>query len=332
MGFFAKLFGRKTSVKKVKQQKTQAQKAKYAEDYFSVDTGASHGVAAHLLPSPIATQAAHHVLQEKMQGIAQLPNVWNELQQAITRGDSSKGIAKIVRHDPGLTAEILKVANSAGFGSQKEISDISQAVVRLGSQAVRAVAIKYCTSDLTKQWRTPFSIQRLWKHAMAVSMLSTITAEYIPGCDRGVATTLGLLHDIGRTGLNSLSTMPFHYKPDVDRGFLNYEYEHFDCTHIEAGVLLAQQWNLPEVLQEGIRFHHHPALGAMDTIPESVCREVLAVYLADYLSIHFDFQGGNPHLVEPHPSFAPLLQHPLNDIAHDSRVSKELWRIQAIDM
>ncbi len=332
MGFFAKLFGRKTSVKKVKQQKTRVQEEKYAEDYFSVDTGASHGVAAHLLPPPVATQAAHHILKEKMQNLAQLPSVWNELQQAITRGDSSNGIAKIVRHDPGLTAEILKVANSAGFGSQKEISDISQAVVRLGSQAVRAVAIKYCTSDMNKQWRTPFSVQGLWKHAMAVSMLSTITAEYIPGCDRGVASTLGLLHDIGRIGLNSLGEMPFRDQADVDGGFLNYEYEHFGCTHIEAGVLLAQQWNLPEVLQEGIRFHHHPGLGAVDAVPEQVCREVLAVYLADYLSIHFDVQGGNPHVVEPHPSFAALLQHPLNDIAHDSRVSKELWRIQAMGM
>jgi len=166
---------------------------------------------------------------------------------------------------------------------------------------------------------------------MAVSALSTVTARYIPGCDAGIASTLGLLHDIGRIGLNSICQTPFHYPPEPDEGFLAYEKEHFGCTHVDAGVLLAKHWKLPETLQQGIRFHHQPGLGDIESVPKEIRKEVLAVYLADFLAIHFGFAGGNKLLVEPHPSFAALLKTCLNKVAHDKAVSKELWRIKTIE-
>jgi len=300
-------------------------------DYFIVDTGTSHGIPSQLIPAP---QASDHVLQafkQHIQNVPALPAVWGELQQAINRGDSAKDIAHIVRQDQGLTTEVLKAANSKGFANKREINDIGQAIVHLGFQAVRGIATQYGTANFSQQWCSPFSIQKLWKHSMAVSALTNITAKHIKGCNIGVASTLGLLHDIGRLGLNSICQTPFHDSPKSEQGFLIYEHEHFECTHVDAGVLLAQHWGLPEVLQQGIQYHHHPALGDIETIPEHIRKEVFAVYLADFLAIHFDIAGGNKLLVEPHQSFAPLLQASLNTIAHDPHVNKELWRIQCID-
>jgi len=72
-------------------------------------------------------------------------------------------------------------------------------------------------------------------------------------------------------------------------------------------------------------------LGDIESVPKEIRKEVLAVYLADFLAIHFDFAGGNKLLVQPHPSFAPLLKTCLNKVAHDKAVSKELWRIKTIE-
>ena len=340
MGFFSWLFGKKKSVSApVRRAKDSATVSKVAStavvepepDYFVVDTGTSHGTSATQHWPESMPQEVLLTFREQLKSVPALPTVWGEIQQAIGRGDSGKDIARIVRHDQGLATEILKAANSAGFGGEKKINDIGQAIVRLGFQAVRGIATHYCTANFSKQWLTPFSIQALWKHSMAVSALSSITAKYIPGCHAGVASTLGLLHDIGRLGLNSIRQTPFHYPPESDKGFLVYEYEHFGCTHIETGLLLAQHWDLPESLQQGIRFHHQPGLDDMSVIPESIRKEVLAVYLADYLAIHFGFSGGNKQLVEPHPSFASLMKSDLNTIAHDPLISKELWRIKVIE-
>lgn len=323
---------KKTPEKKIERTHSQAETARVpAERPFDINMKRSCGEAA-VLKAPTPAQAA--VLKHfsaHIQDIPALPTVWTEIQNAIKRDAPAKDIARIVRQDQGLATEVLKIANSVALGSEKEINDLGQAIVRLGYQAVRGIATNYCTSDFSKRWDSPFSIQQLWRHSMAVSVLSTMTARYIPGCNAGVATTLGLLHDIGRIGLNSLCPAAFQDKPNLEEGFLVYERAHFGCTHVDAGVLLAKHWNLPEALQQGIAYHHHPALGAMEAIPKDIRKEVLAVYLADFLAIHFGFSGGNKLLVEPHPSFAPLVKASLNDIAQDKMISKELLRIKAID-
>jgi len=334
MGIFGWLFGDKRKVsKKIGTTSDQQPAPKNADftDYFMINTGASHGIPSQLIQAPETSKEVLETFQQHIQNVPALPTIWSEIQQAIGRGDSAKHIAKIVRQDQGLATEVLKAANSKGFANKREINDIGQAIVHLGFQAVRGIATHYGTASFSQEWRTPFSIQKLWKHSMAVSTLSNITAKYIPGCHAGAASTLGLLHDIGRLGLNSICQTPFHYPPESEQGFLIYEHEHFECNHIDAGVLLAKHWQLPEVLQQGIEYHHHPGLGHMENIPEHIRKEVLAVYLADFLAIHFDISGGNKLLVEPHKSFAPLLKSNLNSIAHDSHISKELWRIQTID-
>jgi len=334
MGVFDWLFGGKKKVSK-KENAASIQQPKRQDvdftDYFVVNTGVSHGIPSQLIQAPKTSKEVLETFQQHIQNVPALPAVWNEIQQSIARGDSAKHMAQIVRQDQGLATEVLKAPNSKGFANKREINDIGQAIVHLGFQAVRGIATNYGTASFSQEWRTPFSIQKLWKHSMAVSALTSITAKYIPGCNAGAASTLGLLHDIGRLGLNSMCQIPFHYPPKSEQGFLMYEHEHFECTHVDAGVLLAKHWQLPEGLQQGIEYHHHPGLGHMENIPEHIRKEVFAVYLADFLAIHFDISGGNKLLVEPHESFAPLLQVNLNSIAHDSHISKELWRIQSID-
>jgi len=321
--------------KKKGKNKTTDQKTNKASinlaHFFDVHTGKCYGIEAEAHAPEKASAEVLQKFSEHLNDIPSLPPVWNEVQQAIERGDSARRVTKIIAQDPGLTTEILKAANSKGLENKKEITDVNQAIVRLGFQAIRGIVIHYCTASFSNRWKTPFSIQPLWKHAMAVSTLSTITGKFIAGCDIGTASTLGLLHDIGRIGLNSICQDPFHYPPEPEVGFLAYEYEHFACTHVEAGVLLAKHWHLPTKLQQGIEFHHHPGLGDISNVPENIRKEVLAVYLADYLAIHFGFDGGNKLLVKPDPSFAPILKASLNKIAHQKAVSKELWRIQAID-
>jgi len=324
-------FGKNDDQQHKKQQATTSQTATPAIDIFDVDTGKCDGIPA-TLPEPIpAEEATLEAFREHIQDVQALPAIWSEIQESLDSGDSVRFVANIIRKDQGLATVVLKAVNSKDFDNDKEINDINRAIVLLGFQALRGIVINYCTGDFSHRWRTPFNIQLMWKHSMAVSTLSVIVAKHIRGCDVGLASTLGLLHDIGRLGLNSICQERFRYPPDPEEGFLSFEREHFGCTHVEAGILLAKHWKLPSAVHQGIRFHHHPGYGDIDSIPDDIRSEVLAVYLADFLAIHFGFNGGNKLLVKPHDSFASMLKAPLNKIAHVKAVSKELWRIHAID-
>jgi len=323
--------GKKKNIPHQKQQSTTSRAAVSAAEIFHVDTGVCHGIPANLTkPDPPREGILEH-FRDHMKDIPSLPTIWSETQESLDRGASACFVADIIRKYEGLATAVLKAVNSKNFNNDKEIDDINQAIVRLGFPALRGIVVNYCTGNLSNRWRSPFSIQSLWKHSMAVSTLSTIVAKYIRGCDAGLASTIGLLHDIGRLGLNSICQDRFRYPPVPEEGFLSFEREHFGCTHVEAGILIAECWRLPSTVQQGIRFHHHPGLGDINAIPDDIREEVLAVYLADFLAIHFGFGGGNKLLVKPHASFAPMLREPLNKIAHVKAVSKELWRIYAID-
>jgi len=127
MGFFSWLFGKKKSVSSpVRRAKDSAAVSKEAStavvqpDYFVVDTGTSHGTSAMQHWPEAMPQEVLLTFREQLKSVPALPTVWGEIQQAIGRGDSGKDIARIVRHDQGLATEILKAANSAGFGSEKK--------------------------------------------------------------------------------------------------------------------------------------------------------------------------------------------------------------------
>ena len=146
-------FGRKKSPAK---KSKEAQTRTFSATYFEVDTGKCYGIPAILSQPAEAQQTVMESFAKHLANIPSLPPVWSEIQTSIKRGDSAKKIASTIRRDQGLATEILKAANSAGFNNEKEISDLGQAIVRIGFQAVRGIATHYCTADFSRRWKSPF--------------------------------------------------------------------------------------------------------------------------------------------------------------------------------
>jgi len=247
-----------------KRQKTVSQPVASVEQTvleapFFLDLKEGRGVAASAFAPVEPKEEALQIFRDNVQQIQPISPIWGEIQQAIEQGLAVGKVAQIVKSDAGLTTEVLKAANSKDFDLEVQINDVGQAIVRLGFHAVRGIVSSYCLASVTGKWRMPFQTGRLWKHAMAVSILASVVAKYIPGCNHGVASTLGLLHDIGRMGLNVITQAQFKREPSSEEGFLAFEHEHFGCNHIDTGVMLAKHWYLPTNIQMGIQFHHHPS-------------------------------------------------------------------------
>jgi len=173
-------------------------------------------------------------------------------------------VVQVISFDPGLTANILKLANSSYFGCAYKISTLREAVVRLGSANIfKLVTASVANIALSKPMRGyRLEAGQLWDHSVSVA----VAAEYMAGILRTqnapLAFTAGLLHDLGKIILDEFFT------PDVvmvnkklqAAGMTppEIEKEVFGITHAEAGARLLSSWNIPSVLVDAVWWHHAP--------------------------------------------------------------------------
>ena len=183
------------------------------------------------------------------------------------------------------------MANSALFGVAKEIKTVQNAVVILGLDFIKALAVTVGMRSYVKSaMRIPI-LRSCWHHSVATALLSRelATASRASGDE---AYTAGLLHDIGRIGLmasyppayaNMLS-VSYEYSFDV----MEFERDLFDIDHCEAGAWLAEEWGLPKTIALVAQHHHEEPVPHKVDILNFVA---LGCRLADTLG--FSVTGGS---------------------------------------
>jgi len=288
------------------------------------------GFTQHVL-QPAEGSSARLTLYERSISALPLPPVlWSAFQRACQEGASNHQLGDIIKGDPVLSAAILRTANTAGL-VLVEINDIAHAISRLGHSMVRSVVARHAFASPCSN-HSVYDPKLLWRHGMAVSALAEVVAAYIPACNADEASTLGLFHDVGRMGFNLITEFKQPAELDAAQGHLVYEYDQFACTHIDLGMLLADHWQLPEKIKQGIVYHHHPAYAEADAVPTEVRAEVLAVYIADMIAVQAGCAAGDSAVVLPHASFTALFpDSSLQEICNAKKVRRELAMIQAME-
>jgi len=302
-----------------------------AENPFVIEAVCPDLILEQLQPAA-APDSRLSLYQKSIHSLPMPPALWDAFQRACSKGASSHQLGEIIKDDPVLSAAILGSANSAIFGLRTPINNIDRAISHLGSSMVRSIVARQAFSSAFQTGGKVYNIHSLWKHGMAVSALAEIIAPHIPGCQQEDAGTLGLFHDVGRMAFNLITEYIRPAELNAANGHLVYEHARFGCTHIDMGIILAKHWQLPEKIIQGIQYHHYPAHADVESIPEGVRAEVLAVFLADTLAIQLGFAGGHTGIATPHASFAAMLpETTLSEIMNDKKVGAELARIQAIE-
>jgi len=161
--------------------------------------------------------------------------------------------------DQSLAARVLRVANSAFYGSRRNIDTVSDAIVMTGFQTIKNLVLAAATRDVYKKFG--LLEQKLWEHSIGVSVAAGILAREVGGISREEAAVAGLLHDVGKVVMNNSQPERFSMLTEMiynDRvTFSQREKEIFGFGHAEAGGLFAQRWEFPESLCDIIRRHHY---------------------------------------------------------------------------
>src|SRR3954470_10166923 len=185
----------------------------------------------------------------KITTIATLPEVTAKIIATVEDPKSTaSALHKIVSHDPALVTRILKVVNSAFYGLPGQIGSIERAIVLLGLNAVKNLAVAASLGQLFRgaQLCEGFTPKDLWTHCIAVGVAARELARQmkLPVADE--AFLAGMIHDMGI--LVAMQVYPEQVKQVCEtakkgeRPFVDIEREVLGMDHQQLGMALAEQW------------------------------------------------------------------------------------------
>ncbi len=223
-------------------------------------------------------------LRLHIQRITKLPTLPAIAQEILyIANDESSSISElesIINKDPSITAKVLSISNSAFYRSLSQITDIRTAIVRIGFDIVKNIALGISLMTLLCDKKGPqvMDYKRTFTHSLAVGMISTLFSNRLDRSISGEVFTSGLLHDIGFLVLNKFFSDIYIRVIDElqkDIPLLHAEKNVLKFTHADIGAWLAEKWVLPDTITDVILYHHTPALAKRHI------KNISIVHLAD---------------------------------------------------
>ena len=202
----------------------------------------------------------------KIRHLPSAPQLYFEIIEALQSSTSStQTIADIIARDPGLTANILHLVNSAFFGIARSISSTDEAIQLLGVSRIRSLAlIHHVFSSFDRHSVQQLSVEEVWQDSLQTAAWARQLVLWQGGgrMMEEKAFTGGLLHDIGQLIL--AANLPAAYREiralARNRRIAVFEAERqvLKATHADVGAYLLSIWGLPIPLVETVALHHEP--------------------------------------------------------------------------
>jgi HD-like signal output (HDOD) protein len=172
---------------------------------------------------------------------------------------SMRQLSILISSEAAFSSEVLTIANSALYSSRVPITSVLQAIVVLGTNALRGLCLTVAVRNYLGVSLKHESLRSLWRHNMACGLIARQLA-LAGALDGDTAYTAGIMHDIGRLALAVVSPKPYADLLQNHRGtpssMLQIEHELFGFDHCEAGRQLVRDWKLPPDLEPIVSEHH----------------------------------------------------------------------------
>jgi putative nucleotidyltransferase with HDIG domain len=192
------------------------------------------------------------------------PRVVPELMRMLNQPDlDSSKIVNMISYDPSLTANVLRISNSAYFAAAMPTSDLQEAVTRLGFQQVYQLVAAATGARLLGTAQACYGLEHgdLWKHSVATAVAGQLTARKV-GDNENVTFTACLLHDIGKTilaqSLNGDYAKLVKETEANGHSLLEAETKILGVNHAEVGAQLLHHWKFAPNIVAAVWFHHTP--------------------------------------------------------------------------
>ncbi len=171
-------------------------------------------------------------------------------------------IEQIMRHDPGLTTNVLRLANSAYFGVPAKVGSLKQAVMLLGIKRFAQIAVSASMSKTMDKTVEGYDLcpGQLWLHSIAASNTAEALAKNKKFAETNDVFTPALLHDMGKLVLGKFVKEEFHKIESIVANGVTLDIAEnmvFGTDHAEIGALILAKWSLPIDIVNAVRWHHN---------------------------------------------------------------------------
>lgn len=196
---------------------------------------------------------------------------------------SASELSKIITYDQAVTANLLKMCNSAYFCLPRQIDSVQHAVVFLGMDQVSKIVLMACAAKNLKQKQEGYDLQEneLWRHSVACALIARELAEKKEKKQNHLIFTAALLKDIGKLVLNQYVAGSFEEINKLVRNhglsFAEAEQKVIGIDHAELGAMVADKWKFSSNIVDIIRNHHQPEKSLKNKF------ETAVVHLADII-------------------------------------------------
>ncbi|MBI9102864.1 MAG: HDOD domain-containing protein [Spirochaetales bacterium] len=221
---------------------------------------------------------------------------------------SFKDLEEIIMLDPLLSSRILKVANSAMYARQKEITNLQSAIILLGFKTIKSMVMLISASNMFSEVSKTRFYRFFWQHSLLTAFIAKDIAMTV-----GLKSQIdefflaGLFHDIGQVAL-------FHSDPEAYSNL--YEQVHagkertieierriLGTDHKEVGGEILSYWNFPVFFSDSAREH-----GSLNIISPHKSM-ILLITAADIISTYL-LSGKNSNyqkqILETIPKYTTL--------------------------
>ncbi len=227
----------------------------------SSSLAATTAVASGLKPFPVIAQ--------RVLSMTQLPTT------------SAADLSRVVERDPGLSAKVLRVANSALYAPSRSCTSIEAATMRLGMRNIGRIVVTLVAHGMFDDI-DPVGA-KIRDHCVGVSILARYLAADVRALDADDLFLAGLLHDVGK--LLALQTKDIDYTA-IEGDMRDYpedghlkERELVGWDHAVLGAHVIEHWQLPREIATIIAWHHQP--GRAFAQGGAVAQSVAILRLAD---------------------------------------------------
>lgn len=201
---------------------------------------------------------------ERIQNLPTLPVVVTQILKLVnSRESDANDVQSILARDQSLTTKIMRLVNSSFYGYAGKITTLQQAVVILGFDTIKSIALSATVfSAFPSRTRATFDREAFWRHSIATGVAARHLAKESKFEQVEEAFVAGILHDIGKVVLDEYATELFDtvlaYVEEHD--VLVYEAERavLGFSHAQIGRWLATKWALPADFVDVIFYHHQP--------------------------------------------------------------------------
>jgi HD-like signal output (HDOD) protein len=234
------------------------------------------------------TPTLRELIRERVEKLNSIPTVpaiirplLHYLERPVDQVDVDR-IVDLVSCDESISAQCLRVANSALFFRSREVKSVHGAVVVLGVRQIREILLSCSLLNLLPKESWVIDPLSFWEHSLGSALVGRYLARKVRYREPERAYLAGLLHDLGEL-VNMLSFQEeFRAAAQLARSekipLHEAEYSALGFTHCDTGKILAEHWRLPEDITEVVEHHHdvqqaklHPVLVAIIGLSDHLC-------------------------------------------------------------